>query len=149
MGRKTKLTPKVQEDIVRALTIGATHDIACQYVGIHPDTFYDWLKKGEAGRAPYAEFAEAVKGAESRAVVGWLVQIEQAARSGTWQAAAWKLERRYPKIWGRQVIEHTGPQGPIEYVLKVVYESEVTARKRLTTRLEHLGQRYGEDGAEA
>jgi hypothetical protein len=31
--------------------------------------------------------------------------IDQAASSGVWQAAAWKLERRFPHIYGRRVIE--------------------------------------------
>ena len=28
--------------------------------------------------------------------------IDNAAIDGTWQAAAWKLERRYPDEWGRR-----------------------------------------------
>jgi hypothetical protein len=150
MPRKTKLTPQVQEAIVQALTLGAVHAHACAYAGIDHATFYRWLQKGEAGLAPYREFYEGVKRAEARSVVGWLAKIEAAANAGHWQAAAWKLERRYPHVWGRrQVITHTGEDGPVEYVLKVIYESEAAARARLTTRLEHLGQRYGEEGAEA
>jgi len=125
MGRKLKLTPEVQADIVRALGVGATHEHACQYAGIGHAVFYTWLKKGGEGKSPYLEFLEAVKKAESRAVVGWLAHIEEAARTGSWQASAWKLERRYPKDYGRQVAEHTGqPVGPIEFVLKVVYANE-------------------------
>jgi hypothetical protein len=33
---------------------------------------------------------------------------------GTWQAAAWKLERRHPHIYGRRVVEH---DGAIDYVI--------------------------------
>src|SRR5262249_52190193 len=46
--------------------------------------------------------------AEGKAVVRWLAQIEQAAREGAWQASAWRLERRYPQEYGRQVIQHDG-----------------------------------------
>jgi hypothetical protein len=44
--------------------------------------------------------------------VKWLARIEQAA-SEHWQAAAWKLERRYPKDYGRSVQQHEvgGPDG--------------------------------------
>ena len=126
-GRKLKLTPEVQAEIVRALGVGATQEHAALYAGISVPCFYAWLKKAEEGRSPYVEFLEAVKKAESRAVVGWLAQIEEAARTGSWQAAAWKLERRYFKDFGRQVVEHAGhgqPMGPVEFVLKVVYASE-------------------------
>ena len=124
-GRKTKLTPAVQEGIVKALAVGATHEQAYGYMGITHETFYKWLRLGETGRAPYAEFLDAVKKTEQQAAVGWLAFIESAARAGNWQAAAWKLERRYPKVWGRQLVEHTVQQsGPVEFVLKVVYANE-------------------------
>lgn len=95
MARKTKYTPELVQRICGALEFGATHEIACGYAGIVPSTFYEWLKKKP-------EFSEAVKGAEARAAVKWLAKIEQAATTH-WQAAAWKLERRYPSQYGRTV----------------------------------------------
>jgi alpha-galactosidase/6-phospho-beta-glucosidase family protein len=141
VGRKTKLTPEVQDKIVQALGVGAIHEHACQYAGIDHATFYNWLKKGEEGRVPYVEFLDAVKGAEGKAVVGWLAHIETAARAGNWQAAAWKLERRYAKGYGRSLADaDTAPPPDIHVHIH-------TARERLTTRLEHLSQRHGEDAA--
>jgi hypothetical protein len=35
--------------------------------------------------------------------------ILQAARSGTWSAAAWLLERRWPERWGRRRAETPAP----------------------------------------
>ena len=95
MARPAKYTPQAVERIVRALLQGATYQLAASYGGIHYDTFNEWRKR-------YPEFSDAVKSAEAGAAVGWLEQIEQAAASGTWQAAAWKLERRYPEDWGRR-----------------------------------------------
>jgi len=144
MPRKTKLTPQVQADIVQALAVGAVHEHACEYAGIDHATFYRWLQKGEAGLAPYREFCEVVKRAEAKAVVGWLAQIEQAARAGNWQASAWRLERRYPKIWGRQVVDAEAyPQLPDIHV------HIHSARERLSTRLENLHRRHEEDAEEA
>lgn len=94
MARKSKLTPEVQERIVQAISMGATYELASQFGGIHYDTFNEWMK----GKP---DFSEAVKAAEGRAVVGWLAKIEKAASDGNWQAAAWKLERRYPENYGR------------------------------------------------
>ena len=105
MGRPTKLTPETQQLIIQSLSVGATHRLACQYAGIDEDTFYTWMDKGHKGHAPYAEFAEQVKKTEGRAATGWLAKIEAAANEGNWQAAAWKLERRYPNEYGRQIIQ--------------------------------------------
>jgi hypothetical protein len=85
------------------VVIGATYEHAAAYGGIAQSTLYEWLKAKP-------EFSEALKAAEARAVVGWLAKIEKAASEGTWQAAAWKLERRHPDVYGRTVQEqhHSG-----------------------------------------
>lgn len=141
VGRKCKLTPEVQDAIVKALNVGATKEMACGYAGISEHTFYDWLRKAETGREPFAQFAQVVKKAEHHAVVGWLAFIETAARAGNWQAAAWKLERRYPKVFARQALdaEHVKPPDIHVHVHQ--------ARERLTTRLSHLATRHLEDAA--
>ena len=140
MGRKCKLTPELQAEIVRALQVGATREHACQYAGISKETFYTWLEKGEAGKAPFTDFLDVVKKAEGRAVVGWLAQIEDAARTGSWQAAAWKLERRYFKMYGRTMQDADAAQ-PLPDIHVHVH----TARERLETRLHHLHERHIED----
>jgi hypothetical protein len=99
MARKSKYTPEVVEHILEAIRMGATYELAAQYAGIGYSTFRDWMTSKVA-------FSEAVKEAEGKAVVGWLAKIEKAASDGTWQAAAWKLERRYPEQYGRQVVDH-------------------------------------------
>jgi len=104
MAAKSKLTPDVQNRICQAITMGAIYEHAAAYGGITYETFRVWREKNPA-------FSLAVKDAEGRAVVGWLVKIEQAASEGMWQAAAWKLERRYPQHYGRTVQEHQGRDG--------------------------------------
>ena len=116
MARKTKLTPKTQKAIVDALSVGATHRIACEYAGITQDTFYRWLNQGEAGKSPFSEFSEQVARTQGRAAVGWLAKIDAAANEGDWRAVAWKLERRYPQEYGRTVheVEHSGAIGIVQ-----------------------------------
>lgn len=102
-GRPSKLTPETQKRILEALSVGTTYELACQYAGISYETFRRWMNTGEdAKTGQFRAFYEAVKEAEGRAVVGWLAKIEQAASAGNWQAAAWKLERRYPSEFGRK-----------------------------------------------
>ncbi len=103
MSRRSKLTPDVQQRICDAIGIGATYEHAAAYGGVAYQTFVRWRDSNSA-------FCEALKAAEARAVVGWLAKIEKAASDGTWQAAAWKLERRYPHDYGRTIQEqqHSG-----------------------------------------
>jgi len=101
VARPSKLTPEVQDRIVHAIQMGATYELAAAAGGISYETLNTWQKTKP-------KFSEAIKAAEAAAVDRWLTQIEQAAEQGTWQAAAWKLERRYPQQYGRTVQEHSG-----------------------------------------
>src|SRR5258706_9635769 len=115
MARPGKLTAEAQKRIISALRIGATHEHAARSAGIHYATFRRWMQQGErASRGQFCEFCEAVKRAEAEAAITWLATIERAAHTGVWQAAAWKLERRYPNEWGRRdrmSVEHSGEVG--------------------------------------
>lgn len=119
MARKSKFTPDTQARIVQAIELGATYELAASYGGIHYDTFRTWMNEKPA-------FSEAVKAAEGKAVVKWLAKIEQAASDGNWQAAAWKLERRYPGDYGRTRTEHTGKDGgPIRVDVSKLSDDEL------------------------
>lgn len=77
------------------------------------------------------EFALMLEQAEALAAARWLDQIEQAASDGNWQAAAWKLERRFPDVYGQPKVRHevTGPNGgsiPVEFVARTAI-AEITA----------------------
>lgn len=131
MARPTKLTPDVQKRIVQGIQLGATYELAAQAAGISYNSFNNWMNRGKAeierrqsprvkegteqwqAEQPFVEFLEEVKRAEGLAVIGWLATIQRAAVSGNWQAAAWKLERRYPEDYGRQVrdVTHSGKDG--------------------------------------
>lgn len=123
MARPTKLTPEVQKMFIDAYSVGTPIRLACQYAGISEATYFAWVVRGEKREQPYLEFLEAVQKSQGRAVVGWLAKIEAAANEGNWQAAAWKLERRYPEEFGRVIQDHhvSGEKGgPVE--IKVVYQ---------------------------
>lgn len=106
-GRKSKLTPETQEKLCQAIQLGATYELACQYAGVSYDAFNDWINAGIAEKdAGFVQFLQAIKEAEARGALGWLAKIEKAANDGNWQAAAWKLERRYPQEYGRTVQDH-------------------------------------------
>ena len=102
MGRRSKLTPEVQEKICNYVRQGLTYEIAARAAGISESTFYRWRERGEkARRGKYREFWEALKKAEAEAEQV-LVQRILDASNDTWQAAAWILERRHPERWARK-----------------------------------------------
>ena len=110
MGRPTKLTPETQKRICDAIKVGATYELAAQYGRVTYNTLNEWMKLGEAAKSGrFFEFYEAVKSAEGEAAIKWLAVIDKAAAEA-WQAAAWKLERRYPNSYGRSVqdVNHSG-----------------------------------------
>jgi len=131
VARPTALTPDVQGRICQGIRVGMTYAMAAQYGGVTYESFRIWCRRGEHGRAPYAAFLASVKTAEAQAVAMWLSRVEEAAQNGEWQAAAWKLERRYPRDYGRRVEEITGR---VEVVTDGV-------RDRLAGKLDDLAER--------
>lgn len=129
MGRPTKYTPETVQRILNAVSVGAAYEHACAAGGIEYETFRRWCHTKDG-------FYAAVKEAEGQAVSKWLARIEQAANNGVWQAAAWKLERLYPRLYGRTIQEHTGLDGgPIEV-------ADVSSdRDALAGRLDELAER--------
>ena len=112
---RTKLTPQMQATIVEALEHGMHQESACARAGINKTTFYRWLDRGESD-APedeiYRNFRNAVEKARAKPEAEALEAIKVAWRDGTWQAAAWFLERSHPHKYGRiNRTEVSGPEG--------------------------------------
>lgn len=107
MGRPTKLTPQVMATIVRTVRAGSYIETAAEFAGIGRRTFYDWVRRGAREKTGiYYEFSLAIEQAAAEASVRNIMVIDRAAQHGQWQAAAWRLERKYPHQWGkRQVIQ--------------------------------------------
>lgn len=103
MARTLKLTPETQDKICVAIRLGNDKKIAAALAGVSETTFYRWLEMAEAPNAKkeYREFRESVERAEAEAEVSRVARITQAADNGTWQAASWWLERKFPERWGR------------------------------------------------
>jgi transposase len=100
MGRKSALTDELQEKILRYLKLGAYVETAAAAAGISRDCFYKWMRRGAKGEKPYKAFADAVEQALAESEVRDLGIILGAAQT-QWQAAAWRLERRFPDKYGR------------------------------------------------
>jgi transposase len=123
MARPTALTKEVHDLIVDAIRLGNYQDYAANAAGITVTTFYNWMDRGKRERerlmnadekpnpkeAIFLEFFEAVEKAKGLAIAQNVAVIQRAAATGTWQAAAWWLERTAQKTYGRkQQLEHSG-----------------------------------------
>jgi transposase len=101
MGRPPKLTPELQERIIRSIAHGNYPDIAAAAAGVSKPTFIKWLKRGgreESGR--YHDFVDAVSEAEAVAEERIIKRIDRAGKSD-WRADAWRAEHRFPDRWAR------------------------------------------------
>ncbi|CAB4150426.1 hypothetical protein UFOVP569_29 [uncultured Caudovirales phage] len=115
-GRPTKYNIERVQKIMNALSAGNTRRDSCAYAGISEDTFASWLKDKP-------DFSDSIEKAEADAAVRNVSIIAKAAQEGTWQAAAWWLERRRKQDWA---IRHelTGPDaGPLKIIVEYTKES--------------------------
>ncbi len=113
-GRPVKLTEEIIQRFLTAIKLGCPKKDACGAAGIAETTLYKWMEWADSERrdaARYADFRERIKIAEGEATQNWLAIIEKAARDGSWQAAAWKLERRRGMFVPRVRTEVTGKDG--------------------------------------
>lgn len=94
MGRTSKRSPERELAIVNALRLGNTRRASAAYAEVDHATFYRWLED--------ATFRDAVEKAEADAETRFLAQVAKAAADGTWQAAAWWLERRRHEEYARR-----------------------------------------------
>lgn len=111
---KPKLTPTVIENIANALKAGNYIETACHHAGISTTTYYRWLQEADQPDASdlHRELRDTVEKARADAEIRNVALIQKAAQTGTWQAAAWWLERSHPKKWGRQQkVELSGESG--------------------------------------
>ncbi len=121
-GRPTLLTPQIIEDARRILPTVMYMEAVGDYLGIERTTWRVWLKRGsvEARRlrkpnakskpseSLYLEFFNTVKKALAEGEIHDAGVIKKASAE-QWQAAAWRLERRFPDRWGKKDrVEHSG-----------------------------------------
>ncbi len=127
-GRPSKLTFEVEKRLVEAVRAGNSREAAAKAAGISEATFYSWLSRGrKAKRGRFLEFLEAIKKAEGEAEQKAVGRIVEAGQKH-WQAAAWWLERKYPKRWARtdrhEVTGKDGGKLSIELMRTIIKDAE-------------------------
>lgn len=98
-GRDTKFDEHRSARILSDLAAGLTRKCAAARAGIHSRTLDNWVSRGKRGEEPFAAFYASIKKAEHDAEARCVGLILKTAE-GTWQCAAWYLERKHPESWG-------------------------------------------------
>jgi hypothetical protein len=115
MGRPLTLNDEVHAEIVEQLTAGCTLEVAARAAEVSRRTLLYWLARGRAadaadeeGRTLSADEARllrllrATEEARAQVEVRALATIRTEVVEGSWQAAAWYLERVHPQRYARR-----------------------------------------------
>ena len=122
-----ELTKEMHDMVVGALKAGNYIETAAALVGIHHDTLRDWIKKGRKGDPRYEVLANDVAQAIASAEARDLAVIGKAANEH-WQAAAWRLERRFNDRWGRKNdVSLSGKNGAPPLKMELIIDLDGTA----------------------
>jgi hypothetical protein len=105
---------EILEKVSQALRAGNDIDTAAHFAGISVSQMYRWLevgkfeaervasgKEADPANAQMLEFWEALRTARAEAIVRNVAYVQTAAKQGSWQAAAWWLERTVPETYSR------------------------------------------------
>lgn len=108
------MSEKQMKSLIEALRNGTDLDTACAFAEVSAPEVYRRLELGKfeaekifAGAEPDIEQEQnlelwsALKKARADAIVKNVAFVQRAAQNGTWQAAAWWLERAVPETFGK------------------------------------------------
>ena len=98
-GNKPKLTKELIREASKYIGGGLTNRDTCAILGVSEGAFYKWLQEPRTGLE--VELYDAIEKAKATRKAFMIQSITSAARGGTWQAAAWYLERQYPAEYAR------------------------------------------------
>ena len=121
-GRKRKISPARLDLLCKSISEGNYIKTACVASGISEKTYYKYVRQGDAdvelGLDTYfSQFVLATKKAEAegeRALIAIIVTAAKSKLPGSWQAAAWMLERKDPAHFGRRMEIEVTPSKLIE-----------------------------------
>jgi hypothetical protein len=136
-GRPDKLTEERHEHMMNLFRNGASNSVAADMSGISEKTIYTWLEKGKADEkegndTKFARFLHDFKKHKGSYDFKNIDIISEAAET-QWQAAAWMLERRRPKEFGRNIstikdvkFQHENRDDFITQLFSLVGDGDIT-----------------------
>jgi transposase len=104
VGRPSKLTDELEQQLCNALRAGNYLDVAARYAGVSRSSVHRWLAQAaeDAADPRLKPFAAAVSKAEADAEIHAVGVVRKAINQGDTRAAFGYLERRHPERWSRR-----------------------------------------------
>jgi hypothetical protein len=150
-GAPSKLTLDRQERICDAIRAGVRPEAAAVYCGVSARTFYRWMAQGRAQDAEpeFAAFVDEVEAALAEWETRDVLLIGEAAKTD-WRAAAWRLERRLPKVYGRRERHEiaNADDGPFRIAATPSFDPDKLSTAELEQLLALTEKAAGGDGAD-
>ena len=124
---------------IECISLSLNVEQSCQACGINKSTIYDYINKAEdeikkakeedreieESLKKYVDFYNELKKAEMSFVTRNVAIIQKASAKGSWQASAWLLERRLPKMFAlRKEDEETNGKEKVNIVIDVPKSKE-------------------------
>lgn len=88
------------DELTRLLRAGAFLETAAAAIDVTSATLRNWLRYARKGDTRYQPVARAIQQALAEFETRTQECVTAAAEGGDWKAAAWLLEKRFPKRWG-------------------------------------------------
>jgi hypothetical protein len=105
---RPRYNAQVHATIVKHLKAGAFLAHAAEAADVSVDAAKEWLAKGLEGDKRYQRFALEVRRLRAEDAIRNQAVVSTAAmrhHEGDWKAAAWNLERKFPKLYGHAAMQ--------------------------------------------
>ena len=114
------------QTLLAAVQDGNYRETACRLAGISKVTFYNWLKRADAGDEAAQAFVNALEKAEAEAERTLVANVTRASHSPQfWAAGMTLLERKMPEKWGRRQDDSSAPKVIVQIGIR---DSDVTIK---------------------
>ncbi len=132
VNESTLLTKDVADDLQEKILRGLTEEQACNLCGVNYGIYSEWL-------ARYPLFKEFIRRVKAQVEFDTLEHIKEAMEGGSWQSAAWFLERKWPHRYGKrdvlkQQIYHVHMEF-VRIVLDIVNNEDPSIKTKILNEL--------------
>lgn len=101
MSKKCLINDEMLECLKECIGLGMSYSATCSCLQISEETFYNYMRRGKEGKAPYSLFFQAVRQSEAQLMKDCLTKLRKVADTGSLESIKFILERRFPKDWSK------------------------------------------------